>query len=91
MSSQDITAWKVFKYGVISGPYFPVSVFISNTGKCGPEITTYVDSFQAVHEPDIIKKSSIDGFFEAGYLISSSVNENFQKYNKAESVGNTEV
>ena len=31
------TAWKVSKYGVISGPYFPV--FGLNTGKYGLEIT----------------------------------------------------
>ena len=40
------TAWKVSKYGVISGPYFPV--FGPNTGKYGPEITPYLDTFHAV-------------------------------------------
>ena len=34
------------KYGVISGPYFPVLGL--NTGKHGPEITPYFDTFQAV-------------------------------------------
>ena len=34
------------KYGVISGPYFPV--FGLNTGKHGPEITPYLDTFHAV-------------------------------------------
>ena len=34
------------KYGVISGPYFPV--FSSNTGKYWPEITPYLDTFHAV-------------------------------------------
>ena len=34
------------KYGVISGPYFPV--FSPNTGKGGPEITLYLDTFNAV-------------------------------------------
>ena len=34
-----LTAWKVSKYGVISGP---------NTGKYGPEITPYLDTFYAV-------------------------------------------
>ena len=34
------------KYKVISGPYFPV--FGLNTGKYGPEITAYLDTFQAV-------------------------------------------
>ena len=40
------TAWKVSKYRVISGPYFPV--FSPNTGKYGPEITPYLDIFHAV-------------------------------------------
>ena len=34
------------KYRVISGPYFPV--FSPNTGKYGPEITPYSDTFHAV-------------------------------------------
>ena len=37
------TAWKVSKYGFISGPYFPV--FGLNIGKYGPEITSYFDAF----------------------------------------------
>ena len=40
------TAWKVSKYGVFSGPYFPV--FSSNTGKYGPEKPRYLDIFHAV-------------------------------------------
>ena len=40
------TAWKVSKYGVISGPYSPV--FSPNTGKYGPEITPYLDTFHVV-------------------------------------------
>ena len=40
------TAWKVSKYGVVSGPYFPV--FVMNTGKYGPEITPYLDTFHTV-------------------------------------------
>ena len=39
------TAWKVSKYRVISGPYFPV--FGLNTGKYGPEITPYLVTFHA--------------------------------------------
>ena len=35
------------KYGVISGPYFPV--FGLNTGKYGPEIAPYWDTFHAVY------------------------------------------
>ena len=35
------------KYGVISGPYFPV--FALNTGKCGPEINPYLDILHALY------------------------------------------
>ena len=38
------------KYGVISVPYFPV--FGLNTGKYGPEITPYLDTFHAVNIPN---------------------------------------
>ena len=38
-----ITAWKVSKHEVISGAYFPV--FGLNTGKYGPEITSYLNTF----------------------------------------------
>ena len=34
------------KYGVFSGPYFPV--FCRNAGKCGPEKTPHLDTFHAV-------------------------------------------
>ena len=44
LASVPSTAWKVSKYGVISGPYF--LVFGQNTGrKYGPEITSYLDTF----------------------------------------------
>ena len=47
-----LTAWKVSRYGVFSGPYFPVfrlkrrfteliSVFSPNAGKYGPDETPY--------------------------------------------------
>ena len=39
------TAWKVFKYGVFSGLYFPV--FGLNTVKYGPEKYPYLDTFHA--------------------------------------------
>ena len=42
----SFTAWKMSKYGVISGPYFPV--FNPNTGKYRPEITPYLDTFHVV-------------------------------------------
>ena len=51
----DKQAWKVSKYGVISGMIFLysdgipyLSVFSPNTGKYGPEITPYLDTFHAV-------------------------------------------
>ena len=43
----EITAWKVPKYGVISGSYLPV--FSPNTQKYRPEITGYLDTFQVVN------------------------------------------
>ena len=58
------TAWKVSRYGVFSGPYFPVfglnterySVSLriqSECGKIGPEKTSYLDTFHAVPVFDI--------------------------------------
>ena len=35
------------KYGVFSGPYFPV--YSPNTGKYRPEKTPHLDTFHAVH------------------------------------------
>ena len=43
------TAWKLSKYGVISGPHFPVFVFSPNTGKYGPEITPYLNTLRKSH------------------------------------------
>ena len=43
---EAFTAWKLSKYGVISGPYFPV--FGLNTGKYGLEKTPYLDTFHVV-------------------------------------------
>ena len=42
-SEKQVTAWKGPKYGVVSGPYFPV--FSPNIGKYGPEVTLYLDTF----------------------------------------------
>ena len=42
---KKVTAWKVSKYGVISGPYFPVF---------RPEITPYLDTFHVVSLFDAI-------------------------------------
>ena len=46
VSLRKKTASKVLKYGVVSGPYFPV--FSPNTGKYGREITPYLGTFDAV-------------------------------------------
>ena len=40
------TAWKLSKYEVFSGPFFPV--FGLNTGKYGLEKSSYLDTFHAV-------------------------------------------
>ena len=40
------------KYRVISGPYFPV--FSPNTGKYGPEITPYLDTFHVVYASFVV-------------------------------------
>ena len=53
------------KYGVISGPYFPV--FGLNTGRYGPEITLYLDTFHPVnnvHESTHIMRNIICIFLE---------------------------
>ena len=42
---KKVTAWKVSKYGVTSGPYFPVF---------RPEITPYLDTFHVVSLFDAI-------------------------------------
>ena len=42
------TAWKVAKYGVFSGPYFPILGL--NTGNYGPEKSLYLDTFNAVKQ-----------------------------------------
>ena len=42
-SQKTFTVWKVSKYGVFSGPYFPV--FSLNTRNYGPEKTPYLDTF----------------------------------------------
>ena len=52
MGDLDI-AWKLSKYRVISGPYFPV--FELNTGKYGPEITPYLDTFNALWRKSYVK------------------------------------
>ena len=47
----EFTAWKVSKYGVFSGPYFPafgLNLASLNAGKYGPENTPYLDTFHIV-------------------------------------------
>ena len=54
VNASNMIAWKVSKYEVFSGPYFPafvspyLSVFSPNAGKHGPEKTSYLDTFHAV-------------------------------------------
>ena len=59
------------KYGVISGPYFPV--FSPNTGKYRPEITPYVDTFHAVKvsgdSPEILHKLCVSTKFPQQEII----------------------
>ena len=72
------TARKLSKYGVLSGPYFPVLGL--NTGKCGPEKTPYLDTFHAVgsfHSKSSSSVSSSKGF---GYGVIHLVRtQNFPK------------
>ena len=56
------------KYEVISGPYFPV--FSPNTGKDGPEITLYLDTFNAVYVLEDIKFKIITDITYAQTLIA---------------------
>ena len=66
------TARKVCKYRVISGPHF--SVFRPNTGKYGPEITPYLDTFHAVEVTSFLgavnftKKFDSDKYSYSGYV-----------------------
>ena len=50
---QQTLCEKCIKYGVISGPYFPV--FGLNTGKYRPEITPQFDTFHAVNLPSDLR------------------------------------
>ena len=45
------TAWKLSKYGVFSGSYFPV--FGLNTGKYGPEETLYLNIIRTLVTGDL--------------------------------------
>ena len=57
-SGKISTAWKVSKYGVTSGPYFPIiglnteiyGVNLRNQSEYRPEITPYLDTFHALQK-----------------------------------------
>ena len=74
------TARNVSKYGVISGTYFPVfglnterysgiirylTVFSPNTGKYGPEIAPYLDTF---HEVTVTSQVTLGSVYLEGYF-----------------------
>ena len=86
ISSWTITAWKVSKYGVIFGPYFPafdLSVFSLNAGKYVPEITPYLGTFQVVHVPLIWKfagKSGINKICKIYNVTLLVVYSEYQKF-----------
>ena len=50
------------KYGVISGSYFPV--FSPNTGKYGPEITPYLETFHPVSDSELESQHAVNTVFE---------------------------
>ena len=56
-----LTAWKLSKYGVFSGSYFPAFRMnteryeISNEGKYGPEKAPYLDTFHTVSSSVLMK------------------------------------
>ena len=83
-SLESVTAWKVSKYGVISGPYF--SAFGLNAGKYGPKTTLYLDTFHTVR----VRQSSRENgkmencrfpnghaFFELYFTLFRKVFKNF--------------
>ena len=67
------------KYGVISGPYFPV--FGLNTEKYRPEITPYLDTFHVViiANLSILDICVVHGYTSAGVFCKKTVMENFSK------------
>ena len=64
------------KYGVFSGPYFPVfglnpvylSVFSPNAGKYGPEKTPYLNNFHAVKGTSVLKYAERKCVGRTGWL-----------------------
>ena len=63
-NASDNAAWKVSKYDVISGPYFPV--FSPSTGKYGSEITPFLDTFHILLMFESVVKYS--NFFNSKLL-----------------------
>ena len=59
---QMSTAWKLSKYGVFSGPSFPI--FRLNTGKYGPEETPYLNIIRTLVTGDL----GLVWFFRAAAL-----------------------
>ena len=64
----EVTAWKVSNYGVISGPYFPVF---------GPETTPYLGFFHAVGCVGNCKIVSGNSFGACGRRRKMLVDENY--------------
>ena len=62
----------VSKYGVFSGPYFPV--FGLNTGKYGPEKTPHLGTFHAVKVSEFVKSEQIKNY--AQLLATAEKREN---------------
>ena len=65
------TVWKVSKYGVFSGPYFPV--FSPNTEKYGPEKTAYLDTFHAVAFIAVVFTSPFNFTYHIFYFNQTSM------------------
>ena len=74
------TAWNLSKYGVIFGPYF--LVFSLNTGKYGPEITRYLDTFHVVANTHYTILNDKEGAFHITPRQRSSVYWNLVMSNK---------
>ena len=88
---EHYTAGKVSKYEVISSPYFPVfglnteifsvvSVFGPNTGKYGPEITPYLDTFYTVSKNIVLQLSP--EYSQGNVIWMSKVVQNSQTFKR---------
>ena len=89
-TSSRCWVWKVFKYGVISGPYFPafglnteyLSVLRPNSGKYRPEITPYLETFHAVQVAVKQEFSLASSLWKFGQIpgVRKSLGSNIAKY-----------